>query len=211
MVAGILWETTGWVFARFVATSAQYAAVYSTFAGLFIFMIWIYLAWLILLIGANIAFYHQHPERLAVRARAPALSIREREVLALMVMQQVALRFYTGGKNWTLSNLARAMQLPEELLASVLDALEQSGILQRTGDREAHYLPGRPLETTTLATILQAIRSAGSEGLLISRLGKGNQARVWLEACEGEARTEFLARTVKSLAVVEPAEDASGV
>ena len=211
VVAGILWQTTGWIFARFVAGSAQYAAVYSTFAGLFIFMIWIYLAWLILLVGANIAYYHQHPEQLAVRTRAPALSIREREVLALMVMQQIALRFYTGGKSWTLSNLARAMQLPEELLASVLDPLEQSGILQRTGDTEARYLPGRPLEATTLATVLQAIRSAGSHGLIASRLGEGNQARLWLDACEGEARAEFLGRSVKSLTVVETQPQASEI
>lgn len=42
VVAGVLWETTGWVFASFIAGSARYTVIYSTFAGLILFMIWLY-------------------------------------------------------------------------------------------------------------------------------------------------------------------------
>ena len=63
-VAGLLWNTAGWAFASFVVSSTQYTAIYSAFAALIIFMIWLYVSWLILLIGANIAFYYQHPEYL---------------------------------------------------------------------------------------------------------------------------------------------------
>ena len=39
LVAGILWETTGWVFASFIVTSTKYTAIYSTFATLIMNMI----------------------------------------------------------------------------------------------------------------------------------------------------------------------------
>ena len=61
VVAGVLWETIGWAFASFVVTSAKYTAIYSAFATLIFFMIWLYLCWMILLIGASIAFYVQNP------------------------------------------------------------------------------------------------------------------------------------------------------
>ena len=55
LMAGILWETAGWAFAVFVVTSTKYAAVYSGFAILLMFMIWLYVSGLILLVGVQIS------------------------------------------------------------------------------------------------------------------------------------------------------------
>jgi membrane protein len=85
LAAAFLWQTVGWMFARFMVSSTQYTAVYSSLAILILFMIWVYIAWLILLIGASIAFYHQHPEYLTIRSRELRLSNRLRERLALLV------------------------------------------------------------------------------------------------------------------------------
>ena len=48
VVAGGLWQTIGWGFAVFIVSSTRYAAIYSGFAILVMFMLWVYLAWLIL-------------------------------------------------------------------------------------------------------------------------------------------------------------------
>jgi membrane protein len=53
-------------------------------------MIWLYLSWLILLFGASVAFYAQHPEYLYARDGEPKLSIRMHERLALSAMSLVA-------------------------------------------------------------------------------------------------------------------------
>ena len=50
LVSGIAWQSAGWIFATFVASSNNYAAVYSGLAILILFMIWLYLCWLILVI-----------------------------------------------------------------------------------------------------------------------------------------------------------------
>ena len=74
-VGGIVWQTAGWVFAIFAASSNSYAAIYSGFAILLLFMIWLYLSWLVLLFGASIAFYVQRPEYLYSGGGEPRLSI----------------------------------------------------------------------------------------------------------------------------------------
>lgn len=63
-IAGILWETAGALFASFIVNSGNYTVVYSSFAVLILFMIWLYLSWLILLIGSSISYYHQHPNKI---------------------------------------------------------------------------------------------------------------------------------------------------
>jgi membrane protein len=84
MVAGALWQAVNWLFTKFMVQSTEFAAIYSSLAILLLFMIWIYLAWLIVLVGASVAFYHQHPEFLGTPAREPRLSNRMKERLGLL-------------------------------------------------------------------------------------------------------------------------------
>src|SRR5690606_9401874 len=50
-VAGILWQSAGFALAAVVASSGQYRVIYASLALLILFMIWLYLSWLIVLIG----------------------------------------------------------------------------------------------------------------------------------------------------------------
>lgn len=163
LVAGVLWQTTGWGFATFIATSGKYTAVYSAFATLILFMIWLYLGWLILLLGASISFYHQQPENLRMRRRDPRLSNRVRERLALLAMEQIARNLYAGEKPCTAQQLARALNTPHGILVTVMEALEQQGLLKKSDDRNPVYLPTRPLDRLTVLEVWQAIRSAYEE------------------------------------------------
>jgi len=65
IVTGVLWAILGWVFASFVMTSANYQAIYSGFAIIILFLVWLQISWLILLTGASITFYLQNPEYIA--------------------------------------------------------------------------------------------------------------------------------------------------
>ena len=53
VVATILWKLIGSLFTAFIVDSTNYTAIYSGFAILIIFMIWIYMSWLIILTGGE--------------------------------------------------------------------------------------------------------------------------------------------------------------
>ena len=114
--------------------SARYTAVYSAFATLILFMIWLYLSWLILLVGASIAFYHQHPEYLTVRRGALRMSNRLREKLALLAVFHIGRSYYQDLPPWTAAGLAHSLHVPAEAAESVLGALERAAVVRRTGD-----------------------------------------------------------------------------
>ncbi|HQU15702.1 MAG: ribonuclease BN [Chromatiales bacterium 21-64-14] len=160
VVAGVLWESAGWAFASFVVSSTRYTAIYSSFAILVMFMIWLYMSWLILLVGATIAFYVQHPEHLAAHRRRPRISARLREHLALLVMVLVGRHYYEGRPAWTEDDLLRRLRIPMEAVDSVLEPLVRNGLLILTADDPPTYLPGRDLETIRSKAVLDVVRTA---------------------------------------------------
>ena len=86
VTAGFAWASVGVIFATFVVFSSRTQLIYSGFALAITTLIWLYVNWLILLIGAQLAFYHQNPAYLRIGRREPRLSNSMRERLALNVM-----------------------------------------------------------------------------------------------------------------------------
>ena len=158
VIAGILWETTGWLFASFVAGSSNYTAVYSGFAILIIFMIWLYLSWLILLTGSSIAYYHQHPESITKSNQPLTLSCQQKEKIALLVMFRIASHFHHNKTPWTLETLAENLNLSIESLSDVLKALEKNKIIIPNSGKIISYFPAQSLENISIVEILFAMR-----------------------------------------------------
>ena len=209
VVAGVLWHTAGWAFASFIVASTKYTAIYSTFATLMIFMIWLYLAWLILLVGASIAFYDQHPEHIAALRGKPDISGRVKEKLALMAAYLIANSFYGGRPAWTAEALSQRLEVPMEAVDAVLGAFEDSGLVRRTADEPATFLPARPLETTPIKDVIDAVRAADeSSHLNIERLPREAPVDALIETLDRAADAALSGQTLKDLALA--ADDAPG-
>ncbi len=168
-VAGVLWATAGWAFAAFVVNSpaSSYTAIYSSFAILFFFMLWLYVAWLILLIGGTVAFYHQHPEYLGVMPGELSASNRLRERIALASMVRIGASFHNGQGPVDAFTLSEEMRLPTALVQDSLAALTDGGLLVRVEEPAGGYLPGRDIGRLRLTDILACARSAHEPRVLV--------------------------------------------
>ena len=166
IVGGVLWQSAGWIFAAFVVSSARYAAIYSSFAILVLFLIWLYVSWLVLLIGADVAFYLQHPEYLYAELGEPRLSNRMRERLALAIVHLIARHFVRGEPPWTLHRLTHTLGIPMHSVDVVLGALAAAGVVRLSNDDPPAYLPSRDLAQVSVAELLTAIRATGEDAFL---------------------------------------------
>jgi membrane protein len=158
--AGALWAGGGSLFTSSVVSLSRYEAIYAGFAIVLVAMIWLYLSWLILLLGAQLAFYVQHPEYLPLGQRAASASNATRERLALSTMLLVGKDFEEPGHGWRIESLASRIRVPRHLLEPVANALMDAGLLARTS--ENRLIPARDLRRIGVADILAAVRS-GSE------------------------------------------------
>jgi membrane protein len=166
IVGGVLWQSAGMAFALFVARSTQYSAIYSSFAILILFLIWLYLSWLILLFGASVAFYQQHPEYVVAEGGEPRLSNRMRERLALVIMSLIGGHYLAGRPALTMRQLTQALGVPMHAIDVMLEALEQAKLLVESNDHPPRYLPARDLAAISVRQLLEAIRSAGEDRFL---------------------------------------------
>lgn len=165
MVAGFLWQTVGWLFASYVST-ANYTAIYSAFAALFFFMIWIYIGWSIMLIGGCIAFYYQNPEYRSPSHRKHGLSNRMKEKAALATMVRVAEMFYKKQKPLNMAQLAHYLNIASESLSPMIDSLVTSGLLIRTDAQPAGYLPGQAPDALPVLDIIRVVRRAEEDDII---------------------------------------------
>lgn len=163
-VAGIIWGATGWAFAIFVVRSAQYVAIYSAFASLVIFMIWIYVAWLILLMGCAIAFYFQNRRYLSPIDGLGLLSARQVDRMAVQALLLLHESFERGDKLWTQENLAQRLKLPVDAMKEIIRALCRAELVAFSSDSPSRLLPSRPPEKTPIVDVLDAVHRHRDKG-----------------------------------------------
>lgn len=162
IAGGILWATSSVLFAAFVVDSTKNNAIYAGFAIPVSALIWLYLNWLILLIGSQLAFYFQNPAYLRIGRRDPRLSNSMRERLALDIMLSVGCEFRDPGGGVTIDTLSSRLKIPGLTLSPIVSALEDAGLLTVT-EKEC-LQPGREMARITLGDILRVVRLEGETG-----------------------------------------------
>ncbi len=158
--AAVLWVTAGWGFAAFVASSTKYAAIYSSFAILLLFFLWFYVGWVIVLLGAEVAYAHQHLHVYQGGRKASGVSVADRERLALGIMLLVGKHFLDGKPPLSADALANQLRAPAQLLKELLQILTGTHLLQAVSDGQG-YLPARDLERIGIKEILDSLRTFG--------------------------------------------------
>jgi len=166
LLAGILWQATGWAFALFITTSSNFAAIYSSFAILVLLLIWMYLNWLILLFGAQIAFYVQNPRYVTFQPVRLHMSNRLKEKMALLVMYLVAYNHHHDLPPWTEETLSDRIGAPVGPLQRLLVLLTERGFLLSTADDPPGYVPARDIETILLSDLVASVREAEESDIL---------------------------------------------
>lgn len=164
IAAGVLWQTASLAFASFVAGATDYNAIYSGFAIIIFLLIWLYVGWLILLIGCRLAFYVQHPAHLKPHRPVPLPSSRQAEYLAILIMSVASRRFIDGDAALTQEEFARELAAPTEHVARAMETLIDKGFLTEAGRTRTQLVPARDPNAITVGELWRQVR-AGSEPL----------------------------------------------
>jgi membrane protein len=160
--------------------------------------VWTYLGWLILLIGAQLAFYVQNPNYLRLGHAVLRLSSREKELLALDVMVHVGEALRAGQPPWSVDALSRKLGLPGIAVADMASNLERCGLVAQADDGTLY--PARELTGIKLTQILDCARSDSSGHVPLTRAVAPNAERLqeeleqaWHEACGERTLADLIA------------------
>jgi membrane protein len=161
LVAAVLWNLLGLLFGGLIAGSTSYTAVYSAFASLVLFLVWLQIAWMIVLIGAGISYAWQHSHRLTPGKPAP-VHPATRLATAIVLLDEIERRFETGRTPPDRDRLAERVDPYPELapvrIDPLLEKLVEAELLRITEPGDATgFLPARPGERISLAEVERAI------------------------------------------------------
>jgi len=156
LFAAILWQMAGYFFAEFVAKSSNYDAIYSGFAALIVFLLWLFIGGLIFLTGAKLAFYIQNPEAIILKRDARDSSLMAKEKMVLAVFYEVANNFYHDKPVWTVDKLAKHLRIPTNELDSLIELFIEQNILRLSDETKPGILFAKDLHNISLQQVIEA-------------------------------------------------------
>ncbi len=158
VVAGFSWYLVLSLHVHFQIGVARYNALYSTFAAIPLFLVWLFISWIVVLFGAGLAAAHDNPMQYAWRIQGKEVDHASRLFIALGGLIVVAQRHLAAGKPLAISEIASQMNLPEPLVRSELQPFANAELLvvaERSG--EAIYSLARDVDAVHLGEILRLL------------------------------------------------------
>jgi len=169
------WEFVKIGFEWYVANVASYGKLYASLSVIPVFLLWLYVGWVIALLGFEVAFFLQHPEacRGPVSWRAASATVPAREAIRAFVAMSEA--FVMSGAPMTAAQVAQRVLIPEGMAFEALAGLERQGYVARVAAPAGAYLPRRAPSSVKVADLWHDLggRMGTSEGDLLDRLLAG--------------------------------------
>lgn len=128
-IAGTAFQILQWLFLSGQLYVAKYNAIYGSFSFLPLMMVWLYLTWLITLIGAVICYASQNIFALSFIGQIDSISLSYRRKVTIVVMTLICRRFYARRPPLSVNALAATYALPARLVKDEVERLVQVGLL----------------------------------------------------------------------------------
>lgn len=132
LFAGIAYQVLQATYISIQIKVSNAGAIYGSFAALPLFFMWLYLSWVLFLIGAHIVVIHQ--ERLWNRhvfAPFRELTIHEKTVASLACVK-ACIDAYSQAVPISIEKLSFLLGLPEKVISEIVDDLESNNIVYKT-------------------------------------------------------------------------------
>lgn len=193
LVAGVIVGTTfqlsQWIFFKSQMGISKYNAIYGSFAFLPLLLIWIQTAWLILLLGAEIAFANQHINRYEFALGSQEVKPSFKKLVTLLITNLLVKNFVEAKSSLTAEEISAILHAPVRLVRQCITDLMTSKIINEVGKKNSQdtsYQPARSVENLSISFVLQAIDEHGLGDIHIHESGESKRLSQTLEALNQE-------------------------
>ncbi len=181
IVTALMW--VGWqhLYVTLQIGVARSNAIYGTFASVPIFLGWLYVSWVILLLGAELAFALQNHATYDLERSAGQANNRARVMLAYAIALQAGRAFQQGAAIFNAVEFAARHRIPIRLINELIRMLVRGGMMVETAGESGGYVLRRPLEDITLKQIVDLVNQDGAGP---EKFGFGDEAAAVASAME---------------------------
>lgn len=145
---------------------SKYNAIYGSFAALPLFLLWIQMAWVICLYGAELSYASQNIQNFNFEKDTENISRQYRDFLTVLVASVIYRQFGQQQPAPTTEEVCRQLRLPAKLGGNIISELAEEGIIRETFDNlrksDQHtWIPGRDISTYSVASLIDELSTFG--------------------------------------------------
>jgi membrane protein len=173
--AGTLAVMVQWAFIKFQIGVTRFDVVFGGFASIMLALLLIQITWLIVLMGAEIAFAYQNIENYEFEEEALQLSHDNKRILTVLIAQHIVKNFEDGGTAKTADDLSHALGIPLRLLNQLIYDMVECHILAElaTDDsKDRSYQPAMDINKLDVDTLYTRLEKMGGDHLIVTESDK---------------------------------------
>ncbi len=164
-VAALAWTLVKAGFGYYIVNFKPYATLYGAMALVPLTVLWIYITWLIVLFGLELTYTTQYLKTLE-DAEQTAMRKNDKyfiggDVSVMNIMAFAASAFSRKSGPVTTEAICSRLGMPAEFAEKMLVHLVRSGLLIRTSEPSAGYVPATDAANIKLSDIARAVDEAG--------------------------------------------------
>ncbi len=156
--AGTLWQFNSWLSTLYVSRVITYNKIYGAIGVIPVLLVGLYFSWLIVLLGAQVAYAAQHVRTYLLQRASERIDHRGRELIACRIVLIACEHFLSGTQPPTLDDLADKIGAPAKWLNQLVYHLAEGGLLARVDGSEGCIVPARTPDSMTVADVLEVVR-----------------------------------------------------
>ena len=142
---------------------AKYNAIYGSFAFLPLLLLWIYLSWMIALIGVGLSYSMQNYVNYSFHDDIKNISGNYLDNVTLVTLAVIVKRFEYKQQPCSANMLTRFYNMPAELTAKVIERLKNAQLISviQSEEDDDRYQPAFDIDLMTVNSVLNALGNAG--------------------------------------------------
>lgn len=164
IVAGVVFQLFQWAYIEFQVGVSRYNAIYGSFASIPLFITWLQFSWMIVLVGAEIAYSVQNVTNFDMDDEKQLLSHKMRMLYSIYILRYVCQKFSQSKPAPDIAEMSSKLDIKPGLLKNLLDDMHESQLVATTvDDGTTCYLPASDISHFTVAYVINKLESAGSQ------------------------------------------------
>ncbi len=202
VVAGTILQLLQWFYIDLQFGISKLSMLYGSFAAIPLFVLWLQSSWIVVLLGAELAFANQNVMRYEFESEALNISQYQKRAITLMIMHRIVGNFINGEPPVTSETLSISLKIPVRLVRDIVQDLNSAGLVSfviTDYSKERHFQPGMDVNVLTVSYVLSKLDRVGIEqkSVLRSReMERMNEILVKFEKCMAKSDHNLLIRDI---------------
>lgn len=163
IIAALVWSIAKWGFGQYVTEFIPYSRLYGILGLVPLSILWIFITWLIVLFGLQLTFTTQHLKTLDAAEIAAAKKTEQyfiaNNLTVINIVREIAAGFEANQAPVSQEVICSKLNVPAEFGVKLLNHLVNSGLIVRTSDPRAGFMPAKNPANIKLSDITEAVKA----------------------------------------------------